>query len=72
MIFQINRYCTLLVLYLLFASGCTSKHWENQGDSCVFTASEPPLRRVSITATMISAIESFQHELHPSPECAAI
>ncbi|MEC8185657.1 MAG: hypothetical protein VX208_11260 [SAR324 cluster bacterium] len=45
-IFQIYRYCTLLVLCLLFASGCTTKHWKNQGDSCVFTASEPPLRRV--------------------------
>ncbi|HCP32901.1 MAG TPA: hypothetical protein DIT94_00865 [Deltaproteobacteria bacterium] len=45
-IFKAIRIAGVMIFSISFAFGCTTQTWENQGDSCVFTASEPPLRRV--------------------------
>ena len=35
-----------IFIIIIFNFGCSSTLWENMGDSCVFTAKKPPLRRV--------------------------
>ncbi len=40
----IFRVCLAFIWVLLI--GCSSTNWRNQGDSCIHTSEEPPLRRV--------------------------